>query len=412
MTYLNIFVTFGNIRSQIIIIVIIIKIINYRFVQNMNKLLRLIFHSESLKMAENYLQDNRKGLKMLVTFTMLIGTCYTWFNFGNKLKLKIKIVNIIVTILTLMVSFRLSYDKVIMMIQFIQNKIDGKSNMTMVVFLLSTVSYLFYSVKWIYLFIFLVFRGKKLLELLNDQDVVISFESERRIGLTLVISQFAFMFINQTIYLTLIAQGKDRIDNFGELFLEEFVSYLIMENFQLTMLNFVAYKCFVLEAKFCEITENFTTLSQLEAISQEVLRIQYSAKRFDQLMTNVNFYNIMINAVNCVSNVSLIYHDGLRRHNYLIGGIIECIVELFLVCYPSNRMCMAMTKLMNKFEMLELDHPDHCIDHCLIMRLNAIRDELCLSALNLYEINAKTFLSIMSFIVTFSVIIMQTNIPG
>ena len=377
----------------------------------MNKLLRLMFHKESLKMSERYLQDNRKGLKMLVTFTRLIGTCFTWFNFGSELKCKLKMVNIIMAIVTLMVSCRCSHDKMIMMIQFIQNKIDGKSTMTMVVFLLSTVSYLFYSIKWIYLFFILVFRGKKMLELLNDQDIRINNEIERKIGLTLVISQFAFMFINQSIYLTLIAQGKDQINSFGELFLEEFVTYLIMENFQLTMLNLVAYKCFVLEAKLCEITENFTTINQLRAISQEILRIQLSAKRFDHLITTVTFYNIMINAVNCVSNVALIYHDGLRRHNYLIGGIIECIVELFLVCYPSNRMYMAMTRLMNKLEMVELGHPHYSIDHCLIMRLYAIRDDLCLSALDLYKINAKTFLSIMSFIITFSVIVIQTNIP-
>ena len=127
-------------------------------------------------------------------------------------------------------------------------------------------------------------------------------------------------------------------------------------------------------------------------------------------MTKVTFYNIMVNSTNCVSNVALIYHDGLRRHNYLFGGIFDSIVKLFLVCYPSNRMYMALTRLMNKLEMLELCHPHYCIDHCLIIRLYAIRDDLCLSALNLYEIRRHSF-RLCNIYVTFSVIVIQTNIP-
>ena len=120
----------------------------------------------------------------------------------------------------------------------------------------------------------------------------------------------------------------------------------------------------------------------------------------------------MVNSVNCVSNVALVYHDGLRIHDYVIGAILECLAELFIVCHVSNKMCVAITRLMNKFEMLELAHSRHYIDHCFIVRFYIMKDELCLSALNLYKINTKTLISIISFITTFSVIIIQTNFPG
>ena len=366
-------------------------------------------------MAEHCQQDinnNRSGLKMLITFSRLIGTCYTRWNFGNKLKFKYKIINIIMTIMTVIVALYFSYIDMDLLIQFIKDRIDGRSKMTMVVFLLTTVSYFFYSVKWIYLFFFSIIRVKKIFQLLNDQDIRISCDRERKIGMTLIILQVVVLLIIEAIFplTTLIVQGAHKFDIYHNLIL--FVTYTIVENFQATMLILLAYQCCVIEEKLRELTENFTSLNKFPAISEQILRIQYSVKQFDQLTTQFTFYTIMVNAVNCVSNVALLYHDGLRTHDYLIGGIVECIFELFIVCYLSNKMCFSMTKLMNKFEMLELGHPQHFIDHCILMRFYAMRDELCLTAMNLYKINIKTFISIMSFIITFSVIIIQTHIPG
>ena len=365
-----------------------------------------------VNMAAYCQQDNRSGLRMLIGFNRLTGTCYTWWNFGSKLKFKYKIINIIMTIITVIVATYFSYRDIDLLVQFIKDRIDGRSNMTMVVFILTTISDIFYSVKWIYLFFFSIFRVKKIFQLLNDQDISISYHRERKIGLTLIICQISVLLTIEAIFplTTLIVQGVDRFDLFENLIV--FVTYTIVENFQATMLTLLAYQCCVIEEKLRELTENFTSLNQFTTISQQILKIQYSVKRFDLMTTQLTFFTLMVNSVNCVSNVALVYHDGLQIHDFVIGGIVECIFEIFIVCYLSNKMCFGMTKLMNKFEMLELGHPQHFIDHCLIMRIYAMRDELCLSAMNLYEINIKTFISIMSFIVTFSVIIIQTNFPG
>ena len=316
------------------------------------------------------------------------------------------------TILTVIAASYFSYRDINILIQFIKDKIGGRSKMTMVVFLLSCASYFFYSVKWIYLFFFCIIRTKKIFELLNDQDIRISYEKERKIGITLIICQIVVLLTIETIYTltTLFVQGVDKFDILNNL--AWFVIYTIVENFQATMLTLLAYLCCFIEEKLRELTENFTSQNQFPAISQQVLRIQYLVKQLDQMTTQFTFYTLMVNAINCVSNVSLLYHDGLRTHDYLIGGIVECICEIFIVCHVSNKICSAMTRLMNKFEMLELGLTQHFIDHCLIMRFYAMRDDLCLSAMNLYKINIKTFISIMSFIVTFSVIIIQTNVPG
>ena len=332
-------------------------------------------------MSEYCQQDNRSGLRMMIEFNRLVGTCYTWWNFGSKLKFKYKIINIIMTIMTVIAASYFSYRDINILIQFIKDKIGGRSKMTMVVFLLSCASYLFYSVKWIYLFFFCISRTKKIFELLNDQDIRISYERERKIGMTLIICHIVVLLTIETIYtLTLIVQGVDKFDVWPNL--AWFVVCTIVENFKATMLTLLAYLCCVIEEKLRELTENLTSQNQFPAISQQVLRIQYLVKRFDQMTIQFTFYTLMVNAINCLSNVSLLYHDGLRTHDYLIGGIVECICEIFIVCHVSNKICSAMTRLMNKFEMLELGHTQYFIDHCLIMRFYAMRNDLCLSAMN------------------------------
>ena len=298
-----------------------------------------------LKMAEQYHQDNNCGLKMLFGFNRLIGTCYSWWNFGSNLKLKYKIINIIMAVVTIITSSYYSYDHILTMIEPIKHKVTGRSNMTMVVAILISASYFLYSIKCIYLFLFSIIRMKNIFEFLNDQDIRISYRSERKIGLILIISQIGILLITEAIFplTTLILHGLDKFEVLENLIV--FLSFIIVENFQATMITLLAYQCCVIEVKLNELTQNFTSLNKFSTISQQILRIQYSVKGFDQMTTQFTFFSLMVNSINCVSNVALLYHDGLRTDDFVIGDIVECIVEIFLVCYLSNKMSFAITRI-------------------------------------------------------------------
>ena len=68
-----------------------------------------------------------------------------------------------------------------------------------------------------------------------------------------------------------------------------------------------------------------------------------------------------------------------------------------------------MERSLIKSKQLEINSPVYHIDYAMLNRLYSLRDELCFTAFNLYKINTKTFMSIMSLIITFTVIVIQTN---
>ena len=148
------------------------------------------------------------------------------------------------------------------MVEFIRQKFGGQSNITMVIFLLTTISYAFYAIKWIYSFFYSIIRGKKILQLLDEQDIRISYEKERKIGITLIIKQIVILLLVESLYpvTTLIVRGKRQFDIWENIVL--FVTYTVVENFQVTMITLLAYQCYVIEERLRELTENFISLNQ------------------------------------------------------------------------------------------------------------------------------------------------------
>ena len=68
--------------------------------------------------------------------------------------------------------------------------------------------------------------------------------------------------------------------------------------------------------------------------------------------------------------------------------------------------------IINKYEQLQLIMAERQLDqlnHCLVSRLYLMRDDMCFTAINLYRINMKAFMSILSSIITFAVIIIETG---
>ena len=125
--------------------------------------------------------------------------------------------------------------------------------------------------------------------------------------------------------------------------------------------------------------------------------------------------SITFDSICIITYVNLLYFETIPKLDFFIGGMSEFLSLLFIICYFSNKPNHNYNELLDKFEKLELmnnkaDSVDKVIiDSSIVNRMYSIRDNLCFTAFGLYKIHIKTFLSVMSLIITFAVILIQTN---
>ena len=138
-------------------------------------------------------------------------------------------------------------------------------------------------------------------------------------------------------------------------------------------------------------------------------------KKFNKFINQFIGMSITFDSICIITYVNLLYFETLHKLDFSIGGMCECLSLLFIICYFSNKPNHNYNELLDNFEKLELKNTKADsvekvnIDSSIVNRMYSIRDNLCFTAFGLYKINIKTFLSVMSLIITFAVILIQTN---
>ena len=177
-------------------------------------------------------------------------------------------------------------------------------------------------------------------------------------------------------------------------------------------ISLMAYYCYAMEQKISEITNNFQYPTQIRYLIKEIVSIKNSLKRIDRELNKYLFIIIAQNCISCVANITIFYFDRGNKLGSSIAFIMNSLIIMATICYMSDKITKSYLRFLDKFESLELNslenHQDNK-DVLLIERLYAIENELCFTALNLYRIDANFFFSILSFSITFSLIIVQTN---
>ena len=181
------------------------------------------------------------------------------------------------------------------------------------------------------------------------------------------------------------------------------------------MIALMIYQSYSIEAELRYMTKNFTSLKQLNAIYDEVLQIQRTMIKFNKFINQFIAMSITFDSICTITYVNLLYFETMPKLDFSIGGMSEGLSFLFIICYFSNKPNHNYNKLLDKFGKLELKNTKAgsmdkvVIDFSIVNRMYCIRDDFCFTAFSLYKIDIKTFLSVMSIIITFSVILMQTN---
>ena len=353
-----------------------------------------------------------RGLKILVNYHQYTGISYLAYNFGAKMSYKKKI---IITLLNLILFaflvnfwFEVVSDTINTSLNRNYHEESKKANM---IFILSTIGFIGYVISMTYVFVVLLVNGKYILEYLHKQDMKIQSKIELKIGIKVVVCQIVITLLVEFMYpiSRLIFGGITNYPLKKRLIM--FVCSIFLENILATLISLIAYYCYYIEEYIHELEKNFNSLSQTRLIYYQAIKVRNSVTKFNEYFKKSIFMLIMLSSICCVTNATIFYFNRGTEHTYTIASIFEYSITIFIICTMSNKIEASYKKLLDKFDKLELlssRQKSSCLYYSLVNKMYSMRDDMCFTAFDLYKIDNKIFMQIVSLIVTFCVIIIQT----
>ena len=354
-----------------------------------------------------------RGLKTLVCFHQFTGIGYLTWSFDGKMSVKRKVAITLINLILLAIIFIYFQDSVRTRIKFSKDrKFFNQTKKSNLIFILSAITTIGYMISMSYVFVLLLVKGKHILVFLKDQDMKINPKIEFKIGIKVVVYQVLINLLVESLYpINNIVFGG--FDNFSiKDSLISFIEYAVLGNIQATLISLMAYYCYYIEEYILELEQNFCSLSQTEFIHHQAIKLHVSVKRFNEYFKESLFMIIILSSMGCVTNATMFYfHVGSKFH-YSLVATFECLIRIFIICIISNKIGSSYNNLIYKFEKIEAKLPEQrysSLYHSLVNRMYSLKDGMCFTAFDLCKINTKTFMQIFSWIITFSVILIQTD---
>lgn len=362
--------------------------------------------AESEIMAIEY----KSGLKILVSYHRWTGNSYLCWNYRKPLSHWMKILILILNLIMFGFFVYFSYLTFQELEEYSKNKILFENQKKKIAFIMRFVVIVGYTLIDFFVFGSMLIEGKSIIMYLYDLDIGVDSKVERKIGLTIMIVQLIFVPVLESGFL-ISPLAFSATQNFRDKF-SHYLLYVVVCHVHLSMLSLIAYYCYVMQAKLKEINMEFTSLVKLPVIYKELLSIYNSVQRFDNFFNTYLFLYIVSHSINLVINSVILYFDRCTMIVDALASFTESIIMMFIVCYLSDRIGKAYAMVISRLNQLECSTDTMILEklnYNQINRLYNIRDDMCLTAFNLYPINIKTFIQIMSLVITFTVILIQTT---
>ena len=278
-------------------------------------------------------------------------------------------------------------------------------------FILQISIYISYAIVNLYIFAFVQCRAKSILVFLYDMDIDIDSDIEKRIAIKSIFIQVTVTLIVSLLFFlcsTIFYGVKDKILYNCALLLD----LILIQNYFFILISMMAYFCYTIQQKIKDLEMEFISNSKLSKIFKQLLIIQTNVKKIRQLYNQFLFIYFILLSFECLGSLTILYFDRLKTMPWPIAGIFSSLTQLFTCFYLSDRIDKSYVTLIDKYEQLQLlisERQLEQLNHCMVRRLYSMRDDMCFTAINLYRINMKTFLSILSSIITFAVILIQAS---
>ena len=180
-------------------------------------------------------------------------------------------------------------------------------------------------------------------------------------------------------------------------------------NMEICLLSLIGYQSLTLKARLEHISDNFENLSDLSKIFKLVTLQKQDLCNFDKCINLYIGITILVRSFYLTISLFVLYFMNINESSRIVYQIFESFIQLSIIFYYSNLIQKGCQKLIHKSEKIETNSPNNCSDHCLVNRLNTIKDNMCFTAFHLYKININTFIVISIQIISFGVILIQTT---
>ena len=262
--------------------------------------------------------------------------------------------------------------------------------------------------------IYLTIKGKSILNVLKNQEIVkIDERYERKVGLYLTITQIVVNIIINLTYFIILSEDINENRSVFEIIILSTTLYLA-SNLNSNTISLFAYKCFIISYQIQNI-HKFNTKPNLNIIFYKMNIISESVKQFDNLFSCYNFIMLSIYSIICISSIcalSLNIYDSIP---YEVTNCIVVFVRILSICLISDMIPKSVNKFidnLNSYRIKTTNTYNLTIDDKLV--LNEIKDYenyIYLTLFNIFKLNTNTFISCLSLIITYSIVLIQTTQP-
>ena len=258
--------------------------------------------------------------------------------------------------------------------------------------------------------LFLIIFGSKLMEnVVNDGIDRLLIAYEKKIGFSIIMIQImiGMIFLASSLY-----ANKDFYDKSPsyQLVLGTYL-YCISLNTCLSALSLIAYKCVIVRQELTHILDLYFE-QNLGLIFNSVHKILKSVKHFDNYISIYILISLFINMITIIAALCHIATNHRVRVTQSVCSLGFCFLQLLILCLICDIIPKSLRKLIYRIEDEKTSKGFDSYklnDRQIIIHLKSLIPEMGFTAFGLFQINANTFLSCLAFIVSYSVIIIQTK---
>ena len=278
---------------------------------------------------------------------------------------------------------------------------------------LNAIRSLSYSSQSFIIFVYLMVRGEKILQSVKDchQLVTISTKDEKRIGLFIALIQFCYACAFNLFHFVTHYEF-DKVQISIALHIQFTSSFFLLFNTQLTILSLIAYQSSIVSRKLAEMSKCLTINTNLKTSYLFISHLSHTIKRTDSLISVYNAIALAFNTLNCISFLCVIAVD-IESIGIFVSALLESLSVLMILCLVSDMIPRTYSEFvfnLNKtFTEYSVENASNLMYIRVILNhMNDIKHEMGFTAYNLFFVNTNTFLSCMTLILSYSVILIQT----
>lgn len=258
--------------------------------------------------------------------------------------------------------------------------------------------------------LYLAVRGHQLIAIIEELNrlVNISTQTEFRIGLIVIVLHFSYSLMVNAVNTTLFMCMSPR--SATDVFIG--VLYFILLNTRLTVLSLILYLGCVVRKRINAMVERVSPEMDLKSAYVFANELNDKVKRMDEVLSFYNLVIVSLNSTMSMSYVCVLAIDPV--HNRVaISALIESLVTLMSLCLASDIIPKSFRQLVHQlsktFTRTQNSRFDLINNRLILSHMKDMQNEMSFTIYDTFRVNTNTFLSCLTLILTYSVILIQTN---